>query len=259
MRDITQRIQEILEGQLGLSYGHPELEAKIIEELGADSLDLVEIVMALEAEFDIDIPDEEAELCVDAKDVALLVYDKLNLPLPEKLKEYTKPADPTPITPKTVPSLNKRWRDYFFNMCNAAASASKDTSTKVGAVVIGTEKNVLGTAFNGLPMGVRDDPEIYPERYEKPTKYLYVCHAEANIIALAARHGVRLEGSTLFVDLQTCVECCKLIIQAGIAEVYCKMDDGTGKWREHWPIALRMFKEAKVKIHIEGVTYDVGN
>ncbi len=104
-------------------------------------------------------------------------------------------------------------------------------------------------------MGVEDDPDKLPERYYKPGKYIYVCHAEANIIALAARHGVRLDGSTLFVNLQPCVECCKLIIQAGIKEIYCKQDTGTGTWREHWPVVQQMCYEAGVVLNVENTDH----
>lgn len=144
--------------------------------------------------------------------------------------------------------LNKDWIIYFFNMCDTVAQKSKDP-TKVGAVVIGPEKNVLGTAFNGFPMGVYDDPELEKERYEKPEKYDWTCHAEANIVALAARHGVRLEGATMFVNLQTCLECTKLLIQSGIKEIYCKFDEGTGEWREKLPRAIHMCKEAHVHVY----------
>lgn len=141
--------------------------------------------------------------------------------------------------------LNKEWIHYFFDLCDTVARKSKDPSTKVGAVVIGPEKQVLGTAFNGFPMGVVD----HLKRLGKPEKYDWTCHAEANIVALAARHGVRLEGATLFCNLQTCLECTKLLIQAGIKEIYCRFDEGTGEWREKIPKAIGMCQEAGVQVY----------
>ena len=58
---IEERVKKIIVEQLGVKEEEVKPEAPFIEDLGADSLDTVELVMALEEEFDIEIPDEEAE------------------------------------------------------------------------------------------------------------------------------------------------------------------------------------------------------
>ncbi|MDH2998013.1 acyl carrier protein [Pasteurellaceae bacterium LFhippo2] len=58
---IEERVKKIIVDQLGAKIEDVKPEASFIEDLGADSLDTVELVMALEEEFDIEIPDEEAE------------------------------------------------------------------------------------------------------------------------------------------------------------------------------------------------------
>ncbi|QQF76943.1 acyl carrier protein [Histophilus somni] len=58
---IEERVKKIIVDQLGVKAEDVKPEASFIEDLGADSLDTVELVMALEEEFDIEIPDEEAE------------------------------------------------------------------------------------------------------------------------------------------------------------------------------------------------------
>jgi acyl carrier protein len=58
---IDERVREIIMEQLGVEAEEVKPEASFIEDLGADSLDTVELVMALEEEFDMEIPDEEAE------------------------------------------------------------------------------------------------------------------------------------------------------------------------------------------------------
>ena len=58
---IEEKVQKIVCEQLGVSTEEVKLEASFIDDLGADSLDTVELVMAFEEEFDIEIPDEEAE------------------------------------------------------------------------------------------------------------------------------------------------------------------------------------------------------
>jgi acyl carrier protein len=61
MSTIAERVQEIVVDQLAVSADQVTPEAKFIEDLGADSLDTVELVMALEKEFGLDIPDEDAQ------------------------------------------------------------------------------------------------------------------------------------------------------------------------------------------------------
>ena len=58
---VEERVQKIVCEQLGASQDEVKLEASFIDDLGADSLDTVELVMAFEEEFEIEIPDEEAE------------------------------------------------------------------------------------------------------------------------------------------------------------------------------------------------------
>jgi acyl carrier protein len=61
MSNIEERVKNIIVKQLGVKEGDVKNESKFIEDLGADSLDTVELVMGLEEEFDTEIPDEEAE------------------------------------------------------------------------------------------------------------------------------------------------------------------------------------------------------
>ncbi|MGQ9684738.1 MAG: acyl carrier protein [Thiobacillaceae bacterium] len=61
MSDIEQRVKKIVAEQLGVNEADIKLESSFVDDLGADSLDTVELVMALEEEFECEIPDEEAE------------------------------------------------------------------------------------------------------------------------------------------------------------------------------------------------------
>ena len=60
-KSVEQRVKEIIVEQLGVNADQVTPDAKFIEDLGADSLDTVELVMALEEAFDLEIPDEQAE------------------------------------------------------------------------------------------------------------------------------------------------------------------------------------------------------
>jgi acyl carrier protein len=75
-KTIEQRVKEIIVEQLGVTAEQVTLEAKFIEDLGADSLDTVELVMALEEEFGQEIPDEEAEKLQSMGDVIKYIEDK---------------------------------------------------------------------------------------------------------------------------------------------------------------------------------------
>ena len=67
--EIFEKVKKVIMEQLGVSDSAITLEASFIDDLGADSLDIVELVMALEEEFDIEIPDADAEKVVTVGDV----------------------------------------------------------------------------------------------------------------------------------------------------------------------------------------------
>lgn len=71
--EIEERIKSIIVDQLGVAIEEVTSEASFIEDLGADSLDIVELIMALEEEYDIEIPDEDAEKIQTVKDVVTYV------------------------------------------------------------------------------------------------------------------------------------------------------------------------------------------
>jgi dCMP deaminase len=107
------------------------------------------------------------------------------------------------------------WDEYFLKMAWLAARKSKDPSTHVGCIIVGPDKEILSTGFNGLPRGVRD----VLERMDRPEKYLWTAHAEENAVAQAARVGARLKGATAYVTHEPCARCVRSLIQAGIVEV----------------------------------------
>ncbi len=67
--EIFEKVKEIIVGQLGVTDTSVTMEASFIDDLGADSLDIVELIMALEEEFDTEIPDSDAEKIVTVGDV----------------------------------------------------------------------------------------------------------------------------------------------------------------------------------------------
>ncbi len=75
--DIFDRVKEIIVEQLGVAEDSVKEEASFIDDLGADSLDIVELIMALEEEFDIEIPDTDAEKVVTVGDVVEYLKDNV--------------------------------------------------------------------------------------------------------------------------------------------------------------------------------------
>ena len=76
MSDVAEKVKDIIVEQLGVKPDQVTPEAKFIEDLGADSLDTVELVMALEEEFGNEIPDEQAEKLQSVGDVIKFVEDQ---------------------------------------------------------------------------------------------------------------------------------------------------------------------------------------
>ncbi len=74
--EIPAKVKEVIVEQLGVDAERVRPEASFIDDLGADSLDIVELVMAMEEEFDIEIPDEEAEKLKSVSDVVSYLQTK---------------------------------------------------------------------------------------------------------------------------------------------------------------------------------------
>ena len=104
--------------------------------------------------------------------------------------------------------------DYrYLRMARIWAENSYCKRRQVGALVV-KDKMIISDGYNGTPSGFENVCED-EEGITKP----YVLHAEANAITKLARSGNNSEGSTLYVTASPCIECAKLIIQAGICRV----------------------------------------
>lgn len=74
--DVAEKIKKIIVEQLGVDESEVTPDASFVEDLGADSLDTVELIMVLEEEFGIEIPDEDAEKIVHVKDAVQYIKDR---------------------------------------------------------------------------------------------------------------------------------------------------------------------------------------
>ncbi len=78
MSAVAEKVKSIVVRQLGVSEDQVTEDAKFIEDLGADSLDLVELVMALEEAFDAEIPDEDSEKLTSVGDAINYIESKIS-------------------------------------------------------------------------------------------------------------------------------------------------------------------------------------
>ena len=102
----------------------------------------------------------------------------------------------------------------YLEMARVWAKNSYCTRRKVGALLV-KDRMIISDGFNGTPSGFENICEDPATGKTKP----YVLHAEANAITKVAKSGNNSQGATLYITDAPCLECAKLIIQAGIKRV----------------------------------------
>jgi dCMP deaminase len=125
---------------------------------------------------------------------------------------------------------------YFMDKARKAAIRSTCLSRPVGAVIVSPDHYIVSTGYNGAPSGMRqclkDKKSVdYPDecyrrinklrKDDEPHSTCRSCHAEANALAMAAKKGIPVEDCTVYVTLESCLNCMKQMKQSGIVrEVY---------------------------------------
>ena len=138
------------------------------------------------------------------------------------------------------------WNERFLNLAIHISNWSKDPSTKVGCVVVGPDREIRSTGFNGLPRGIEDNSDRLNNR---EIKYPMICHAEENAIMHAARIGISLKECTAYVTWPPCTRCARSLIQAGILTViYPKNTEIPDRWASDFELSMNMFKEAGIEL-----------
>jgi dCMP deaminase len=126
------------------------------------------------------------------------------------------------------------WDEYFLMIAKLSATRSTCLAFPVGAVIV-KDRQVLATGYNGSPSGsvhCTAQGFCYPGLSScdaSGTMPSRAVHAEANAIAQAAKHGINTNGASIYVTLEPCVSCLKLIISAGIKEVFYETDFNSGE------------------------------
>ena len=137
------------------------------------------------------------------------------------------------------------WDEYFMKIAQVAALRSNCVKRKVAAVIV-RDKRVISTGYNGTPRGTRNCYEGGCPRCnslaDSGTR-LDEClcsHGEENAITQAAYHGVSVKDATLYTTFAPCLQCTKMIINAGIREVVYNQDYPLND------VSFNLFKEAGV-------------
>lgn len=142
------------------------------------------------------------------------------------------------------------WDEYFMTMVYLIAMKSKDPSSKLGAVIVGKNNEILSTGYNGFVRNVDDEIE---ERYERPEKYHWFEHAERNAIYNAARNGISLNDTIMYTNGTPCSDCCRAIIQSGLKTVIVHDmwdNNNSEKWGDSAKRSRIMLSEAKINLRI---------
>lgn len=144
--------------------------------------------------------------------------------------------------------IDWKWRSRYLEIARQYSLWSKDPSTKIGAIAVGENGQLLSEGYNGFPRGIEDDSRLD----EKEKKYDLIVHGEMNVIYNACFNGVSLKNSTLFVfGLPICSSCANGVIQVGFDNVCMAVPrDVPQKWTDNWELSKLKFQEAGLEYQI---------
>ncbi|MRS12197.1 MAG: cytidine deaminase [Actinobacteria bacterium] len=136
------------------------------------------------------------------------------------------------------------WDEYFMAITDQVAERATCKRRKIGAVLV-KDKRILATGYNGVPSGLAHCDEVGCLREQRgiPSGTQHeLCrgiHAEQNAVIQAARHGIAIDGATVYCTHQPCVLCAKILINAGVKEIV---------FRDAYPdeLACEMLAEAGI-------------
>lgn len=111
------------------------------------------------------------------------------------------------------------WTEYFMNIAEQVATRSTCDRKHIGAVIV-RERTILSTGYNGSIKGAPHCDDIGHDM--ENGHCVRTVHAEANAVAQAAKHGVAIDNSEIYITASPCLTCFKLIANAGIKVVYYK-------------------------------------
>ncbi len=142
--------------------------------------------------------------------------------------------------------MRPSWDAYFMEMAEVIKNRSTCLRRQVGAIIV-KDKRILASGYNGAPSGMKhcEETGCLRQQMNIPSGERHeLCrgiHAEQNAIIQAALHGVKIQGATLYVTINPCILCSKLIINAGIEKVVFR-----GSYPDEF--SLNMLEEAGIEL-----------
>lgn len=117
-----------------------------------------------------------------------------------------------------------KWHNIFLEIAEVIAKGSHCVSKKVGALIV-KNKRIISTGINGTPPGLKNCDDVFvgpmyslEEHHEWSLKN--ELHAEINALMIAAKEGISVKDSDIYILYSPCTNCCKSIIAAGIKNVF---------------------------------------
>ena len=142
-------------------------------------------------------------------------------------------------------SRSMTFNQAFVDACYRAIAHSDDPHRKVGCVIV-KDDDILVEGANKILNGAK----VTPERLEKPAKYIWIEHAERTAIYRAAKDGICLDGSTMYMSWWPCIDCCRAIINSGIKHLVVpnKPNFSDDNWGNQFRITDEMIKEVGIDV-----------
>ncbi len=153
------------------------------------------------------------------------------------------------ITVGGVIMVRASWDEYFMQIAEIVKTRSTCLRREVGAVIV-KDNRIITTGYNGAPSGLKHCTELggcERERLGIPSGQRHeLCralHAEQNAIIQAAKLGITTEGATIYITLQPCVICAKMLVNAGIRRIVHK-----GEYPDE--LSRKILEEAEIDITV---------
>lgn len=114
--------------------------------------------------------------------------------------------------------------DFFKETVISVSKLSKCVSHKVGSIIVKDER-IISMGYNGTPTGFKNccdtfDKDNFDREEHHKWSLIHEIHSEVNSITFAAKNNISTENAIMFCTLQPCNDCMKMILQAGIKELY---------------------------------------
>ena len=142
------------------------------------------------------------------------------------------------------------WDEYFIDIMRKVGQRGTCDRGRAGSIIV-KDKRIMTTGYVGAPPGLAHCDDIghwFKKTIHEDKSVTQHCirtvHAESNAIAQAAKFGINIEGATLYVKMEPCLDCTKLLISAGIKRVVCEKRYHAGKE------SREMLEEAGIKLKV---------